>query len=214
MLEESNPIPPHDKKVTLCALVSLTKSNYDTLISDDCSNIRSPQLPELSDWRGNESVSEEAADRERRRPDRRFSRLATCSGAVHILLNTALTLRSLRPRRATRQDQGGAGNLTNGEYSPMSWVPSTAAWNTPEKRDDSTNHKVILDLRAEVDFSSFTIWDSRKMNRKYDPNFSENQGKKKRTLVCMSIHGCCANIWSWLFQISSKWCYLFLFVLS
>lgn len=121
-----------------CVLCYLSpKSNYDTLISDDSSNIRSPQLPELSDWRGNESVSEEAADRDHRRPDRRFSWLATCSGAVHILLNTALTLRSLRPRWATRQDQGGPGNLTNGEYSPMSWVPSTVAWNTPEKRDDS-----------------------------------------------------------------------------
>lgn len=53
---------------------------------------------------------------------------------------------------------------------------------------------MILDLSVEADFSSFTIWDSMKMNRKYDPNFSENQGKKKRTLVCMSIHTAAAQI--------------------
>lgn len=108
MPEESNPIPPMTKR-SLCVLCYLSpKSNYDTLISDDSGNIRSPQLPELSEWKGNESTSEEAADREHRRPDCRFSWLATCGGAVRILLNAALTLRSLRPRWATRQDHGGS----------------------------------------------------------------------------------------------------------
>lgn len=118
MLKESNPIPP-------CVLCYLSpKSNYDTLISDDSSNIRSPQLPELSDWRGNESVSEEAANREHRRPDWCFSWLATCSGAVHILLNTALTFRSLQPRWATRQDWGESREpdkwwIFTHEFSPL-----------------------------------------------------------------------------------------------